>query len=218
MEEISPHAWRARGRRAILDPAHALTIEASSALLKLIEDPPAGALFLLLSSQPAALLPTIRSRCIELFFGPLSDDEIECRLREEEGVESIRARQIALASEGRWDLASRSIDPIALERRDAALALLVNTERDPLDAAREIVQQLRQKDEDERALRDRLDDLLVGFLTLLRSQLRSLVGLPTPVVPPLPEGCWTLWVASKTTGTPSFWTSGIARISLTRVL
>ncbi len=51
-------------RRVILiEPAHAMNPFTANALLKLLEEPPAGCLFLLISSAPRRLLPTIRSRC-----------------------------------------------------------------------------------------------------------------------------------------------------------
>ncbi|SOB87852.1 DNA polymerase-3 subunit delta' [Sphingomonas guangdongensis] len=49
---------------------------ASNALLKNLEEPPAGTIFLLVSHAPGRLLPTIRSRCRLLRFDPLSDEEV----------------------------------------------------------------------------------------------------------------------------------------------
>lgn len=46
---------------------------ASNALLKNLEEPPAGTIFLLISHAPGRLLPTIRSRCRRLRFDPLDD-------------------------------------------------------------------------------------------------------------------------------------------------
>ncbi len=52
------------GRRiAIVHPAEDMNPHAANALLKSLEEPPAGAVFLLVSHRPAQLLPTIRSRC-----------------------------------------------------------------------------------------------------------------------------------------------------------
>jgi len=53
------------GRRvAIVHPAEAMNVHAANALLKGLEEPPAGAMFVLVSHHPARLLPTIRSRCV----------------------------------------------------------------------------------------------------------------------------------------------------------
>lgn len=60
------------GRRvAIVDSADEMNVQAANALLKLLEEPPAGVVFLLISHQPSRLLPTIRSRCRELRLVPL---------------------------------------------------------------------------------------------------------------------------------------------------
>ncbi|OYY90688.1 MAG: DNA polymerase III subunit delta' [Sphingomonas sp. 28-66-16] len=54
---------------------------ASNALLKNLEEPPAGTIFLLVSHAPGRLLPTIRSRCRRLRFNPLDDATMETVLR-----------------------------------------------------------------------------------------------------------------------------------------
>lgn len=50
-------------RVIVVDPADALNSIAANALLKVLEEPPENVVFLLLSSRPGRLLPTIRSRC-----------------------------------------------------------------------------------------------------------------------------------------------------------
>jgi DNA polymerase-3 subunit delta' len=54
---------------------------ASNALLKSLEEPPEGTIFLLVSHAPGRLLPTIRSRCRLLRFDPLSDVDVAGVLR-----------------------------------------------------------------------------------------------------------------------------------------
>lgn len=63
-------------RVAIVDPADDMNPNAANALLKLLEEPPAGGLFLLLAHAPGRLLPTIRSRCRRLILEPLSPQEV----------------------------------------------------------------------------------------------------------------------------------------------
>jgi len=55
---------RAGSRVAILHPAEAMNATAANALLKSLEEPPAAAVFLLVSHRPAGLLATVRSRCV----------------------------------------------------------------------------------------------------------------------------------------------------------
>ncbi len=55
-------------RVVVLDPADALNANAANALLKCLEEPGRDAFFLLVSSRPSAVLPTIRSRCQRVLF------------------------------------------------------------------------------------------------------------------------------------------------------
>jgi DNA polymerase-3 subunit delta' len=51
-------------RIAIVHPAEDMNTATANSLLKALEEPPAGAMFILVSHRPASLLPTIRSRCV----------------------------------------------------------------------------------------------------------------------------------------------------------
>jgi DNA polymerase III subunit delta' len=65
------------GRRvAIIDAADDMNVGAANALLKLLEEPPAKAIFLVISHQPHSLLPTIRSRCRDLRLPPLAPQDL----------------------------------------------------------------------------------------------------------------------------------------------
>ena len=63
-------------RVCIVDCADELNKSSANALLKMVEEPPAKALFLILAHQPGRLLPTIRSRCRKLMLQPLSPADI----------------------------------------------------------------------------------------------------------------------------------------------
>jgi DNA polymerase III subunit delta' len=68
-------------RVIIIDAIDDLEREGANALLKSLEEPPAGTVFLLVSHMPGRLLPTIRSRCRMLRFASLSDEEVAAVLR-----------------------------------------------------------------------------------------------------------------------------------------
>jgi DNA polymerase-3 subunit delta' len=70
-------------RVIIVDSIDDLERGAVNALLKSLEEPPKGTIFLLVSHAPGRLLPTIRSRCRLLRFDPLSDAEVAGVLRAE---------------------------------------------------------------------------------------------------------------------------------------
>ena len=71
-------------RRAIvIDAADDMERGAANALLKSLEEPPAGTVFFLVSHMPGRLLPTIRSRCRTLRFSPLGDADMRAVLQAE---------------------------------------------------------------------------------------------------------------------------------------
>lgn len=73
--EIYGTALSAAGRAVLFYDAHRLNASSGNALLKLLEEPPAGALFILTASSPAAILPTLRSRCAVYTLSPVSETE-----------------------------------------------------------------------------------------------------------------------------------------------
>lgn len=80
----------------IFDPADALTIPAYNAMLKAIEEPRPGVFFVMITTHPEGLLPTIRSRCLPVRLGPLPTELVAHVL------DDVLARQHAAATaEGR---------------------------------------------------------------------------------------------------------------------
>ncbi len=63
-------------RTILIDKSELMGEEAQNALLKNLEEPPPGVLFILLSNNPDKLLPTIRSRCQRIDFNPLKEKDI----------------------------------------------------------------------------------------------------------------------------------------------
>lgn len=92
-------------RIAIVDSADEMNRNAANALLKLLEEPPASGLLLVISHAPGGLLPTIRSRCRTLALAPLSPDEMGAclahRLPEIEAEERTALAALALGAPGR---------------------------------------------------------------------------------------------------------------------
>lgn len=68
-------------RTVIVDAAEDMERAGANALLKMLEEPPADMVFLLVSHAPQRLLPTIRSRCRTLAFAPLADVAMAAALR-----------------------------------------------------------------------------------------------------------------------------------------
>lgn len=63
-------------RIVMIDPADDMNRSAANAILKILEEPPARSLFLVVSHAPGKLLPTIRSRCMPLRLHPLGEDDL----------------------------------------------------------------------------------------------------------------------------------------------
>ena len=92
-------------RVAIIDAVDDMNTSAANSLLKLLEEPPARVTLLLISHQPARLLPTIRSRCRELRLQPLLPDDLSQALTQAGGAvapdESLALAELAGGSVGR---------------------------------------------------------------------------------------------------------------------
>ena len=88
------------GRRVVIvDAADEMNPNAANALLKVLEEPPADAVLLLISHQPSRLLPTIRSRCTELRCATLAPPDMALALAQA-GVETPDAAALAELSGG----------------------------------------------------------------------------------------------------------------------
>lgn len=84
------------GRRVILiDEVERLNRNAANALLKPLEEPPAGAVLILISHRPGKIAPTLRSRCAKLLLGPLDEAVIVDALAKHDGDVSSERRQAA---------------------------------------------------------------------------------------------------------------------------
>ena len=86
-------------RIVVIDPADDLNRSAANAILKILEEPPKRALFLVLSHAPGRLLPTIRSRCLPLKLAPLPDDALRMAL-ENLGVPAGQGSELLSAAKG----------------------------------------------------------------------------------------------------------------------
>ncbi|MQA89380.1 MAG: hypothetical protein GEU90_03965 [Gemmatimonas sp.] len=116
--------------------------EAANAFLKLLEEPPAGMTFILTSSQPGALLPTIRSRVPSIRVTSVPEREIHDLLTEADLVPADQRARIARLSRGSVRRALRlvtsgagGLDADRKAGRDLLLAALANDSTARLGAA-----------------------------------------------------------------------------------
>jgi len=114
-------------RVCIVDTADELQYpQASNALLKVLEEPPPRALFLLVSHAPGRLLPTIRSRCRRLDLRPLATADVARAAAAAVGREPDDAdvAAAAMAAEGSVARALALLDADAMAMRRSVAALL----------------------------------------------------------------------------------------------
>ncbi|MFQ6131380.1 MAG: DNA polymerase III subunit gamma/tau [Armatimonadota bacterium] len=97
-EKVKYSPAQCRAKVYILDEVHMLTKEAFNALLKTLEEPPAHAFFVLATTEPHKVPPTILSRCQRFDFRLIPSPEIEELLRQVAEQEGIQADEEALES------------------------------------------------------------------------------------------------------------------------
>jgi len=121
VRELSLRGYRSEHRIVLLGDVEFATHEAANALLKFFEEPPQGVVVLLTSSASGTLLPTIRSRFVEIGFSPLAVAEVRAVLCAA-GVDPVRASVAAEASFGSITRARAVLDGTEEGIRSASFA------------------------------------------------------------------------------------------------
>ena len=148
-----------------------LGIEGQNALLKILEEPPAYGVFILLTDNPDKLLPTVRSRCTELKLQALEEKTIRNQLRldfpkaTEEDIAAAMFRSGRFLGQARILLENGDALPPQTESFVKAFA-----ERDTLLLTQTLVPMEKWK-------RDALAEILAQWLELLESALTSRAGM-----------------------------------------
>jgi len=113
---------RAKKKVYIIDEAHMLTTEASNALLKTLEEPPAHVVFILATTNPEKLIETIRSRTFSINFKKATSEEIVRSLSKVISGEKIKADKkilimVAQASDGSFRDAVKILEELTLDNK-----------------------------------------------------------------------------------------------------
>jgi DNA polymerase-3 subunit delta' len=111
-------------RVVVLDDAHNMTDAAENAFLKTLEEPPAGAVLILVTSEPLSLLPTTVSRCARVPFDSVAPERLAAFLAGTQGVAKADAPLLASLADGsvRRALELRGLD---LRARSAFVARML---------------------------------------------------------------------------------------------
>lgn len=89
-------------RIVIIWLAEQMNQEAANKLLKILEEPPAGTIFILTANEPERMLPTILSRTQRVDMPPLNETEIAAALTARFGLNEDDARTVARSSDGSY--------------------------------------------------------------------------------------------------------------------
>ena len=177
VDRASYRPFEGRTRIVIIDEADTLVWQAQNALLKTLEEPPPGSVFILVSSRPDALLPTVRSRCPRLRFGRLSAAEVAAALEQAHGYAAGDARAAAATADGSLGRALRADSKELARAREAASRTLQGaaTTADPkrrLDFVKDLVvkKDVAATDREALALRLRAMTSLLRDIGLVNSR------------------------------------------------
>ena len=172
-EFVSLSAAMSPWRVIVVDSADDLERSAANALLKMLEEPPANTIFLLVSHAPGRLLPTIRSRCRQLHFEALGDDAMTAILdAHSPGLSDAERKRIIAMSFGSAGRALAFAELGLAKIEEAALAIL--RDGDPTNARRAaLAAELGKK-----ASADTYAAFLELAPSLIAREARSLRGAP----------------------------------------
>ena len=136
IESAGYRPFEGRRRVVIIDQAEAMVLNGQDALLKTLEEPPAASVFILVTSMPDTLLPTVRSRCQRLRFGRLAPGDVAAVLKQKHGYADADAHAAASLSDGSIGRALEEGSESFVDARRAALDLLQRAAATSSPAAR----------------------------------------------------------------------------------
>ncbi|HTG94011.1 MAG TPA: DNA polymerase III subunit delta' [Pyrinomonadaceae bacterium] len=161
--EANYRPFEGKARVFLVDEADKLHGPSANALLKVLEEPPPTSHIILITSRPALLLETIRSRCQMIRFSPLTSAEIEKHLSQNKLADRSSAGLLARVANGSIGRALSGDLETFKEQRRAMLSVLKALAGKPDEAqllkASEQLNEAQYKDEFEQRL-DVLETLI----------------------------------------------------------
>ena len=157
----------------LIDEAETMNVEAANAFLKLLEEPPAGWMFILIAANKNKLLPTILSRVVQVRFNPLVPTETEEILRRQ-GAAPAEAKLLARLGHGSLGWVQHYTRPEILSLRPVVLEYL---ERVPFTAPMAYLQELKYYDNPLAQGPFKEGQTLELFCELLQGLLRDMLFL-----------------------------------------
>ena len=176
----------AQRKFAVLLDADHLSEEAANCLLKTLEEPPPGAVIILVGTTLERQLPTIRSRCQVIRFAPLADDIIKHVIQREQqqkgqDLTDLTLNEIARIAQGSLSKARLFLDEELTSFRTKLFKMLSEKPLRGVDLTRETIGIVEAVGKEPSLRRTRLRlvlDLSIGFF---RTKLHVIHGLSCPV-------------------------------------
>ncbi len=171
---ISRRPQMGKRRVAIIDDADHFNHASANCLLKTLEEPPAGAVIILIGTSRGRQLPTILSRTQTVRFAPLEDETVRHLLLEKQiASDATQADQLALACGGSLRKAAALVDPELWEMRQRLLPQFIPSRFDSVRLAKELIAFVNQAGKEAEARRQRLRSLLQMVANHFRHLLRT---------------------------------------------
>lgn len=156
-EVLSYKRWQGNYKTAIIDEVDLMTDEAANSLLKILEEPSEKTCFVLITSRPQSLLPTIWSRCQQYSFRALPPELIE-QILLEHGVSPSQAKLYARLSYGSPGQALAKLkDANFLHERQKALEYCRKLQEGGIEECFEVAAALNEAEDEE------ILDLMAGW-------------------------------------------------------
>ena len=125
----------------IIDDAHLMTVEAQNALLKILEEPSASSILVLVTAYPEALLPTINSRCQEIKFFPHPRRSVDTVLADAK-LSKTNREFLAEFAGGRIGLVKKVIAENSFEQIEGAIKKIMHLAKADINERLEVAQKL----------------------------------------------------------------------------
>ncbi len=119
-KKLSFKSYESDVKIAVIWMAEKMHDVASNKLLKLLEEPPAMTIFLLITENPDLLLATIRSRCFPVKVPLVDDEDIISALQTRNGVEAAKSAHIARLASGNY---ARALELIGEDEEESFLLM-----------------------------------------------------------------------------------------------
>lgn len=176
--EANFRPFEGAARIFIVEDADCMNLHAANALLKTLEEPQPTSHLILTTSNPTALLATIRSRCQIIRFAPIDSAEIENFLIAEKSVSPADARLLASTAQGSIGRALAGDVETYRDRRDMMLGVLraLTLTNDQVDLLRSAEDLAAAKD------RQEYEHRLEALEILIRDAWALALGRPSETI------------------------------------